>query len=149
MLADRIAAHKYRRALTTLEHGDLDRLLADFAEDCTMTFAGDTPLGADGLQGPAVREWFERFLRLLPERRFEIRRLVIAGPPWRQRLAAHVTIRAAIDGQPYENQFAHFLLLRWGKVADDLVLEDTQRLERACRRLAAAGITEADAPPIT
>ena len=63
-------------------------------------------------------------------------------------LAAHVVIRSTVAGEPYENQFAHFLTLRWGKVVDDLILEDTQRWARACERLAAAGIDEASEGPL-
>ena len=149
MPISRIVRHRYRSGLDALERGDLPALLSQFHPDCTMTFAGDTPLGATGLRGGDLRAWFERFLRLLPDRRFEIRRFAVVGPPWHQRLAAHVVIRATVDGEPYENQFAHFLTLRWARVVEDLVLEDTQRWERACRRMAAAGNGEAGAPPLT
>ncbi len=96
-----------------------------------------------------IRCWFERFRRLLPNPRFEIERLVISGPLWNQCLASHTVIRSTVDGEPYENQFGHFLRLRWGKVVDDLIIEDTQRWERACRRLIAAGVDEAAAAPMT
>ena len=148
MLIDRITRAHYRRGLRALEAGDLDALLSQFHPTATMTFAGDTPLGADRLQGPELRAWFERFCRLLPDRRFEIQRLQISGPPWRTRLSAHVLIRSTVNGEPYVNQFAHFLVIRWSRVTDDLVLEDTQRWERACRRLVAAGVAEAAAEPL-
>jgi len=139
----------YRRGLRSLEHGDLDGLLRRFDEACTFSFAGDTPLGAE-LQGrPEIRRWFERFQRLLPQPTFEIDRLVIDGPPWNQRLAAHLVIRSTIVGAPYQNQFAQFLRLRWGKVTDDVVLEDTQTWAGACERLVAAGMTEAGESPLT
>ena len=93
--------------------------------------------------------WFERFRRLLPDPLFDVQRLVIAGPVWDQRIGAHVIIRSRVDGEPYENQFAQFLALRWGKVAEDLVLEDTATWEAASGRLAAAGDTEAAGPPLT
>ena len=143
MLIDRIALRQYRRGLASLSAGDLDALLRQFHPACTMTFVGDTPLGADRVSGPALRAWFERFKRLLPSPRFEIERSVVAGPPWRQRIAAHVRIHSTVAGEPYTNQFAHFLVIRWGRVVEDLVLEDTQRWERACHRLVAAGVTEA------
>ena len=77
-----------------------------------------------------------------------MQRVVVSGPPWNRQLAAHVHIHGSVDGQPYENQFAHFLRLRWAKVVEDLVLEDTQQWERACRRLVAAGLEEAGAAPL-
>ncbi len=148
MIVRWLTATQYRRGLRQVEAGDLDAVLAQFHPTCRLTFAGDTPLGANGLSGPDLRCWFERFLRLLPGPRFEIQRLVIAGPPWRTRLAAHVLIRSTIDGRPYENEFGHFLTIRWARVTEDIVIEDTQRWDRACRRLVAAGSAEAGAPPI-
>jgi ketosteroid isomerase-like protein len=148
MIITRVARSQYEKGLRSLEVGDLDALLHQFDPACTMTFVGDTPLGADALTGPSLRAWFERFRRLLPNPRFEIQRLAIAGPPWRLRLAAHVLIGGSVAGEPYENQFAHFLVIRWGKVIEDLVLEDTQKWERACHRLVAVGITEAGEGPM-
>jgi hypothetical protein len=72
----------------------------------------------------------------------------VSGMPWKLHLASHVVIHSRINGEPYENQFAHFLTLKWGKVVDDLVLEDTQMWARACDRLAAAGVAEATAAPL-
>jgi ketosteroid isomerase-like protein len=144
-----VAARHYQRGLRAVERGDLDALLSQFSPQCTLRFIGDTPLGAE-LSGLAdIRRWFERFARLLPAPRFEIRRLMIVGPPWQQRLAAHVAISSTVDGEPYRNEFAHFLAIRWGRVIDDLVLEDTQKWERACRRLVDGGVAEASAPGLT
>ena len=143
-----ITKHVYRRGLAHLERGDIDAVLASFSRDCTLTFVGDTPLGAKLSGLPDLRLWFERFGRLLPRPRFEVQTLVVGGPLWNQRLASHVLIHSSINGESYTNQFAHFLRLRWGKVVDDLVLEDTQRWERACRRLLEAGIAEAGAEPM-
>ena len=144
----RITRGQYLKGLRALERGDLDALLTQFDERCTLTFVGDTPLGAQLSTRADLRRWFERFQRMIPEPRFEIQRLVVSGPPWKMRLASHMVIRSRVNGEPYENQFAHFLELRWGKVIDDLVLEDTQMWERACTRLAAAGMAEASAPPL-
>ncbi len=144
----RIARSTYIRGLRSVEAGDLDAVLGQFHPGATLYFAGDTPLGARLRGRPEVRMWFERFRRLLPSPRFDVRRLVVSGPPWRQQLAAHVFIRGTVAGDAYQNQFAHFLTLRWGKVIDDIVLEDTQMWAAACRRLAAAGVAEAAEGPM-
>jgi ketosteroid isomerase-like protein len=143
-----VAARQYRRGLDLVERGDFDTLLTQFDHQCALTFVGDTPLGARVRGRRDIRRWFDRFARLLPAPRFQIQRLLIGGPPWRQQLAAHVLIHSTIDGEPYVNQFAHFLTIRWGKVVDDLILEDTQTWAAACQRLAAAGISEAAAQPL-
>jgi len=147
--AGRAAARAYLRGLAAVERGDFDQALAQFRPDCQFVFVSRTALGAR-LSGTAnLRRWFERFARLLPDPAFEVQRLVIAGPVWDQRIAAHVIIRSRVAGEPYQNQFAQFLALRWGKVAEDLVLEDTATWEAASGRLAAAGDTEAAGPPLT
>ena len=144
----RIAASTYLRGLAAVERGDFDQVLRQFRPDGELVFVSRTALGAR-LTGKAdLRRWFERFRRLLPDPRFDVQRLVIGGPVWNQRLAAHVIIRSRVAGEPYENQFAQFLTLRWGKVTEDLILEDTATWEAASRRLAAAGNLEAAAPPL-
>jgi hypothetical protein len=45
------------------------------------------------------------------------------------RCVAHVIIRSRVAGEPYENQFAQFLTLRWGRVVEDVILEDTATWE--------------------
>ena len=147
-LAGRIAARTYLRGLAATERGDFDQVLSQFRPDCELVFIGRTALGAR-LSGQAdLRRWFERFRRLLPDPLFDVQRLVMGGPVWDQRIAAHVIIRSHVGGGPYENQFAQFLTLRWGKVAEDLILEDTATWEAASRRLAAAGDLEAVGPPL-
>ncbi len=89
-----------------------------------------------------------RLHALLPKPRFEVKETLVTGWPWDQHLAARVTIHSSVAGEPYENDFAQFLRLRWGRVVWDCVVEDTQRFERAVRQLAAAGVPEAIADPI-
>lgn len=148
-LAGRIAASSYLRGLAAVERGDFDQVLAQFRPDCELVFVSRTALGARISGKAGLRCWFERFARLLPDPLFDVQRLVIAGPAWNQRIAAHVLIRSRIAGEPYQNQFAQFLTLRWGKVREDLILEDTATWEAASRRLAAAGSVEATRPPLT
>ena len=51
-------------------------------------------------------------------------------------------------GEPYVNHGAHWIHLRWGKVASFHAYLDTQRIARSCEEMAAAGVEEATAPPI-
>jgi hypothetical protein len=61
-----------------------------------------------------------------------------------------VVVRATLpDGTPYENVMNQFMRLRWGRVTEIRTLEDTQKLERTLQSLAAAGVEEATAAPIT
>jgi ketosteroid isomerase-like protein len=145
----RLTRRVYVGGLRCVERGDIDGVLRLFDDRCRLTFVGDSPLGTELSTRGDIRRWFERFGRLLPNPRFEIQRLVVSGPPWNQRLAAHVVIHGTIGGEPYRNQFAHFLVLRWGKAVEDLVIEDTQMWERACRRLVEVGVAEAAEGPLS
>jgi len=147
-LAGRIAASSYLHGLAAVERGDFGQVLTQFRPDCEFVFVSRTALGAR-LSGQAdLLRWFERFRRLLPDPSFDVRRLVIGGPVWNQRIAAHVIIRSRVAGESYQNQFAQFLTLRWGKVLEDLILEDTATWEAASRRLVTAGHIEAAGPPL-
>ena len=146
--AGRIAARAYLRGLAAVERGDFDQVLTQFQPDCELIFVSRTALGARLSGRAALLRWFERFGRLLPDPQFEVLRFVVGGPAWDQRIAAHVIIRSRVAGEPYQNQFAQFLTLRWGKVAEDLILEDTATWDTASRRLAAAGVAEAAEPPL-
>ena len=144
----RIAASTYLRGLSAVERGDFDQVVSQFRPDCELIFVSRTALGAR-LSGRAdLLRWFERVGRLLPDPQFEVLRCVVGGPVWDQHIAAHVIIRSRLAGEPYQNQFAQFLTLCWGKVAEDLILEDTATWETASRRLAAAGHAEAAEPPL-
>ena len=147
-LISRIAARTYLRGLGAAERGDFDQVVGQFGPRCQLIFVSRTALGAR-LSGRAdLLRWFDRFGRLLPDPRFDVLRFVVGGPVWHQRIAAHVIIRSRIAGEPYQNQFAQFLTLRWGKVLEDLILEDTATWEAASRRLVTAGHIEAAGPPL-
>ncbi|WP_193608704.1 nuclear transport factor 2 family protein [Nocardioides lijunqiniae] len=148
-MLNHLVRRNYTAALRALERGDLDTLLKNVDPACELTFVGESALSAPRLVGGNIRAWFERYVRLIPERRFEIMRFASAGPLWRREVAAHVVVRGRLaDGSLYDNQFAHFLSVHKGRIVSDLVLEDTQRWAGASDRLAVAGIEEASASPI-
>ncbi|MEA2574776.1 MAG: hypothetical protein QOH93_2074 [Chloroflexia bacterium] len=149
MIVSAIARRRYLRGLADLERHDLDALLAQFDDRCRFIFiSSNTPMGANLHSKEAVRRWFERLHRLLPNPRFDVKELVISGSPWDVRLAARVVIRSTVAGKPYANNFAQFIRLRRGRVVVDYIIEDTQRFEEACATLLAAGVQEAGAEQI-
>ena len=88
---------------------------------------------------------------MLPDLSFEITDIAVSGWPndttatarWR----AHATF--ADGGEPYRNDGVHVVSLRWFKIVDMDVYQDTQRLGEALDRQARAGVDEAAAPPLT
>jgi ketosteroid isomerase-like protein len=117
-------------------------------------FAGDTPLGGTRTTKPAMRAWFERLYRLFPGAQFRPQMVVVEGPPWNTRVMTHVRIEgmapdASGQSKPYANEFMQLMQLRWGRITNVVTLEDTQRFVAILPALAAAGISEATAAPIT
>lgn len=98
-------------------------------------FLGDTPLGADLDSVPRWRAWWEHIGEVLPPLRFRLVEVVVDGWPWNTRVATRLEITGTLaDGTDYRNDAVQFARLRWGRMVDDVVLEDTQKLTDACRR---------------
>jgi ketosteroid isomerase-like protein len=143
-----IVAHQVRKAWSHLQRGDWPFIVDSLADDFTYRFVGDTAIGGTRHTKAAMAEWFERLFRLFPDLRFEVRDVLVAGWPWRTRAVVLVGIQATVEGEPYENELAQRLEIRWGKITRVTNLEDTQKLERALARIEAGGVEEAGAAPI-
>jgi ketosteroid isomerase-like protein len=137
------------KTFAALGRGEWARSTNRMAADVHHAFPGDHPLGGERRSRDAVLRWFERLGRLYPGHDFEVHRVVASGWPWDMWIAAQWTaqLRPRV-GQPYANEGAHWLHVRWGRVTYFHAYLDTQRIERACRHMAEAGIAEAEAPPI-
>jgi ketosteroid isomerase-like protein len=144
-----IVAHQVRTAWDRLGRGDYEYVLDRFAPVFTHSFAGDHALGGERASRDAQRAWFERLFRLLPGVTFTVDDIVVRGWPWRTRAVALIRVRAAVADQPYENEVAQTIELRWGRITCIHNLEDTQKLAAALERLAMTGVDEAGAEPIT
>ncbi len=122
----------------------------DVADDVHHIFPGDHPLGGERHSRAAVERWFERLYRLYPQLEFDIQRVVAGGWPWDTSIAIEWTDHGTCaDGEPYRNSGGHFIRLRWGKAVYIHAHLDTQEIAASCERMAAAGIEEAAAQPIT
>jgi ketosteroid isomerase-like protein len=109
------------------------------APDVHFRFVGDTPMGADLRGREGFADWFERFERMFPGLRLTLRDVVAQGPPWNTTVVTWLAVRGTLaDGSAYENEAVQWVRLRWGRMVEDTVLEDTLRLDRACRRQEAA-----------
>jgi len=145
-----IARRQYKRAWRAMNAHDYEAILKQLAPNFRITFQGDTSLGGTRTTKPAMAAWFERLFRLLPDARFELRQMAADGPPWNTRIAGLFTIRAStLLGDPYENVFVQFVRLRFGRVTWYEIHEDSLRWWRLTQQLAAQGVDEAVAPPIT
>jgi ketosteroid isomerase-like protein len=144
-----IVARRIRTAWKQLARGDYEYVLDQLAEPFTHSFAGDHALGGERSSRVAQRAWFERLFRLLAGIEFTTEDVLVRGWPWRTRAVALISVRATVAGRPYHNQVAQTIDLRWGRITQIHNLEDTHALAGALERLAAAGIDEARATPLT
>jgi ketosteroid isomerase-like protein len=98
-------------------------------------FVGDTALSARLTGREQFAAWFRRLGDVFPDIRLTPVDIAVAGPPWNTRVAVRLDIEATLDdGEPYRNQAVQWIRLRWGRMVDDWVLEDTLRLSQAYDR---------------
>jgi ketosteroid isomerase-like protein len=132
-----------RRKLARLSAGDYEAVLKQFGPQSRFLFAGDHALGGERHGQDAVRAWFQEMLRLFPGIRIEPRDVIVNGWPWRTTVANHLAISATLaDGRVYRNKGMQLLRLRWGRVVEDLIYEDTLKLDAELKRM-----QQADAEP--
>src|SRR5687768_1624596 len=144
-----IAKRKVRGAFTSLSEGDHESALADAAEDVHHVFPGDNAVGGERHSREAMARWLERLSRLFPELEFDVKRVAVKGPPWDREIAVEWTDHGrCADGEPYENEGAHWIRLHRGKAKEIHAYLDTGKVTAHCERMAGAGIEEAEAPPI-
>lgn len=144
-----IARRQVEETFVRLSRGEWIASTARMTDDVHHVFPGDHPLGGERRSRDAVLRWFERLGRLYPGHEFEVHRVVSGGWPWDLWIAAQWTAHLRPQlGEPYANEGAHWLRVRWGRVVYFHAYLDTQLIERACREMATAGIDEAAAEPI-
>ena len=125
-----------RRTFRRLSAGDYERVVRQFGPESRFVFSGDHRLGGERRGQAAVRAWFGEMLRLFPGIRIEAQDVVVNGWPWNTVVATHLAISATLeDGRPYRNEGMQLLRLRWGRVVEDLIFEDTLKLDTALRRM--------------
>jgi hypothetical protein len=86
---------------------------------------------------------------LLPDIRFDLRRITVSGGPWNTIVVIEwQETNSGTDGVHTANSGLHALHLRWGRATRLVICTDTVGLKATLDRLAAAGNNEALAAPI-
>jgi ketosteroid isomerase-like protein len=143
-----IARAQYRKAWAAMNRHDYEAIIGQFAPAFEVTFVGDTSLGGTRRTKGGMRRWFERFFRLFPDARFELKEMAVDGWPWDTRIFGSFEIRATVLGESYRNVFVQFVKLRWGRIVSYSVYEDSLKFWRAAEGMSRSGFAEATAPPI-
>jgi ketosteroid isomerase-like protein len=130
-----------RRKAAALMAGDPEPMLRMYAPDATMVFPGVHSWGRT-YRG---RDEIEAFLRRFHASglRGELGTIFVEGPPWATRLAIEFDDHACDpDGtKVYENRALIVLRTRWGRVVQEEVFEDTQKVAAFDRHLGLAPTT--------
>jgi ketosteroid isomerase-like protein len=127
-----IVASKVRATWRSIAAGDVEAAGRMADANMRFRFVGDTALGADLSGREAFMDWFRATGQRLPGLSFEVRDVLVGGWPWDTRVAVRLDISAPlVDGTIYRNEGVQWLRLRWGRMVDDWVIEDTIALDRA------------------
>jgi ketosteroid isomerase-like protein len=144
-----LVRRKLTRVFAELSRGNYEFALAGMAPRFGHVFPGSHPLGGTRHTAAAMRPWFQRLYRLAPGLNFTLKHVAASGPPWDTTAVVEWRGAATLaSGEPYVNDGAHVIRMRWGKVVSLHEYLDTEVLADACRRMAEQGIAEAAAEPI-
>lgn len=118
-----------RRGFRALSTGDYEQVLRLFHPQITFAFAGTSSLGGERCGVEAVRAWFQHLYACFPGIQFTVRQVIVQGWPWNTLVATRFSLAAPRpDGSVYGNEGMQLVRLRWGRVVEDRLYEDTQKL---------------------
>ncbi|MEQ8346220.1 MAG: nuclear transport factor 2 family protein [Sneathiellaceae bacterium] len=144
-----IVRRRVRALFDAVNRGNAAPVIAMIAGRFEHAFLGDHALGGSRRGLDATRAWYGRLWRLLPDLRFDLHRVQVAGPPWNTIVTAEWSeTNSGTDGVRTGNSGIHVLHLRWGRATRLLIATDTVALTATLQRIARAGTAEALAPPI-
>jgi ketosteroid isomerase-like protein len=146
----RFVKSKVHSTFAQISAGKWEPMIKVMAPRFTYRFYGNSALSGERHTTEAVRLWWQRSFRLMPSATFDVLDIVVSGGPWNTAIATAVAVHGTFaDGSSYENVFNQFMHMKWGRVTEIRTLENTEVLQQAMDRLAAAGYEEAHAAPIT
>ncbi|MGI8506555.1 MAG: nuclear transport factor 2 family protein [Solirubrobacteraceae bacterium] len=122
-LAKKLISYTMSRARA----GDIRPTLLMDAEDVTFRFPGDNSWSGEYHGKAELRRWLERMVRVgvktFPDE------VVLKGFPWRHTVCVrgHDYVRSPAGETVYENRFVIWGRLRWGRLEDYEVYEDTEK----------------------
>jgi ketosteroid isomerase-like protein len=132
-----VVARVLRNGFSKLSSGDPAPVLNAFAPGARWNFPGEHSWALDSTDHDEIAAWFHRFAT----HGFQIvvDDIVVKGPPWNTSVCSRGSDRLVLpDGRTYENQWCQFARLRWGKLHEDRIYVDTQRVATLDRWLAEA-----------
>jgi ketosteroid isomerase-like protein len=116
-----------RRAFNRLSAGDPSVVLATFGKGARFVFPGSSSWAIDTTDRSEIEAWFKRFAALRPS--FTIRDVMVKGPPWNTRVRTRGADRIELgSGHLYTNEWVQCARVAWGKLRDDTLYLDTEKV---------------------
>lgn len=144
-----IVKQQVKKSFALVNERRFDELVKSMVLNVRHSFAGDHALGGVRHDQAAVRTWLGRLARLMPTLHITVTNIVVKGFPHNTLAIVRWTATATLlNGDSYVNKGVHFITLKWGKVTELDVYEDTLVVYRGLEKQYAAGIEEAHAPQI-
>ena len=144
-----VVKQKVRKSFGLVNQRRFTELVNDMALNVRHRFAGDHALGGVRNDQAAVKAWLERLGRVTPNLHITINQINVEGWPHNTLAIVRWTATATLEnGDPYLNKGVHFITLKWGKVVELDVYEDTLVVYNGLEKQYKAGILEAKAPQI-
>ena len=124
-LAHKLVSHNMQR----LNAGDPAPTLRLDADDVRFRFPGDSSWSGEFHGKHELRLWLERFARVGLQ--IFADEVVVKGWPWRQTVCirGHDYLRSPAGELVYENRYVIWGQMKWGKLTDYEVYEDTQKAQ--------------------
>lgn len=144
-----IIKYNIKKAFQLVNDHNYVELVKGLSPTIRHSFSGDHALGGTRHTLAAVNEWFQRVGRVLPDLKLTITNIVVKG--WPNNTLAIVRWTAAaplLDGGEYKNHGVHFVTIKWAKITDMTVYEDSQAVANALEKQYASGVVEAKAMQI-
>ena len=149
MLYRAIVKTRIRQSFDQVNNRQWDELMNSISPSVHHRFGGVHAIGGERHDKEALRRWFERLARVLPDLYLKINNIWVQGWPWHTMVFVQWDGTATLlNGDPYSQHAIHVITLRWGKIAALDVFEDSQEVARALTIQAEAGLDEALAEPI-
>jgi ketosteroid isomerase-like protein len=130
--------------------GNFDAVVAGCVPNFRHRFAGEHTFGGERQSAAGFRAWLERVARLSPKFYFDVHDITVEGWPWHTKAVVRWTKHDLHpNGQVTQHWGIHFIVIKWFRGVSIDVYPDTAAVQNEVNALAAAGVAEALAAPIT
>lgn len=150
MLYSYIVKKRIGQTFDHINHHRWDEAVKAVAPHVYHRVSGAHALGGERHSKEALRRWFERLGRVLPNLHIKVNNIWVKGWPSHTNVFVQWDGTATLlnDDAPYVNRGLHVFTLRWGKVCALEEFQDSQAAARGLAAQAAAGLKEAAAEQI-